>query len=78
MNRTAYRKIDNHFQERISKLFEKAVKDGVSPYAYIMEVIGREESRVISLKTAQRWVTTARKNGFLKLTIKKRFVFIHK
>jgi hypothetical protein len=72
MNRTAYRKIDNHFQERISRLFEKAVKDGVSPYAYIMEVIGREESRVISLKTAQRWVTTARKNGFLQLTIKKK------
>jgi hypothetical protein len=72
MNRTAYRKIDNHFQERISSLFEKAVKDGVSPYAYIMEVIGREESRVISLKTVQRWVTTARKNGFLRLTIKKK------
>jgi hypothetical protein len=72
MNRTAYRKIDNHFQERIASLFVKAVGDGISPYKYIMDVIGREESRVISLKTAQRWVTTARKNGFLQLTIKKK------
>ena len=72
MNKTAYRKIDNHFQERISNLYVNAVRQQISPYTHIMDVIGREESRVISLKTAQRWVTTARKNGYLQLTLKKK------
>lgn len=72
MNKTAYRKIDNHFQERISSLYVKAVRLQISPYRHIMDVIGREESRIISLKTAQRWVTTARKNGYLQLTVKKK------
>jgi len=72
MNKTAYRKLDNHFQERISSLYVQAVRQQISPYEHIMDVIGREESRVISLKTAQRWVTTSRKNGYLKLTVKKK------
>ena len=72
INKTAYRKLDNHFQERISSLYVNAVREQISPYRHIMDVIGREESRVISLKTAQRWVTTARKNGYLQLTVKKK------
>lgn len=65
MNRVSYRKIDDIFLRRISKLFKEGKKMGQSPYDHIMDVIGREESRDVKLKTVQRWITDARKNGYL-------------
>jgi hypothetical protein len=65
MNRVSYRKIDDIFLRRISKLFKEGKKRGQSPYEHIMDVISREESRDVKLKTVQRWITDARKNGYL-------------
>jgi hypothetical protein len=65
MNRISYRKIDDIFLKRISKLFNEGEKKGISPYQHIGDVIGREESKDVPLKTIQRWVTNSRKFGFL-------------
>lgn len=65
MNRVSYRKIDDVFLKHISKLFKEGKKKGISPYEHIIEIISREESRDIPLKTVQRWVTDARKFNFL-------------
>jgi len=66
MNRVSYRKIDDVFLKQVAELFKQGKKRGVSPYGYISEEMKSAVADEVPRKTVQRWVTEARKAGYLK------------
>jgi len=66
MNRVSYRKIDDVFLKQIAELFKQGKNRSKSPYGYIAEEMKSAVADVVPLKTVQRWVTAARKAGYLK------------
>ena len=68
MNRVSYRKIDDVFLKQIADLFKQGKERGESPYGYIAEEMKSAVADKVPRKTVQRWVTDARKAGYLKDT----------
>jgi hypothetical protein len=66
MNRVSYRKIDDVFLKQVAELFKQGKKRGVSPYGYISDEMKSAVADEVPRKTVQRWVTEARKAGYLK------------